>query len=256
MYFRKYFEGTEPYYNSYQNIYINGTSTTKKVYTYQTHIINEAIKETLLAAGIECDYGGIEDKCILRIGGFPVQLLVASNVGNIALYRNGNANPVFTAGTSYGTFSGANYKFYVSLLGDPKSILVITLGYYSNPTNLLYTGIMIAKIIDLRDGSKKIGVASAGSSAVYIYYESGEPLDEIEILNFQGASYNANLCKNGSLIPLLESIDTTGFFKIEQCYRGTSGLLANYNFYNIGGEIFMQPGSSFIYLIKCTTEIN
>lgn len=235
MYFRKYFEGTEPYYNSNQNIYINGTSTTKRVYTYQTHIINEAITETLLAAGIECEYGGIEDKCILRIGGFPVQILVASNVGNVALYRNGNINPVFTAGTSYGTFSGANYKFYVSLLGDPKSILSINIGSFSSPANLSYTPIMIAKIIDLRDGSKKIGVGSTGSSAMYLYYESGESLDEIEILNFQGATYNANLCKNGSLIPLMESIDTTGFFKIEQCYRGTSGLSANYSFYNIGG---------------------
>lgn len=255
MYFRKYFEGTIPTNNSYSNIYIDGTSTAIKTYINQTNIINNAIVETLLAAGLVGTYGGAAEKCILRIAGFPVQFLAVSNVGNPYLYKRGDRGAVLTTGTGAGMFSGTSYKFYVSLLGDPKGMLAIYLGNFSSPAALV-TGIILAKITDQRDKSQKIGVAVSGTAVgqVYICNAVGEPLPEVNAyLAFTNLTDNQVLTQNGGVIPLVEAVDTTGFFKIDHCYKGHTGLTAN-NFYNIGGDIFLQLGSYF--LVNCTTEIS
>lgn len=251
MYFRKYFEGTISNSNSYGNIYINGASTTVRAYINQTDVINAAIAETLSAAGIESTYGGTADKCILQIAGIPVQFIAVSNMGNPSLYVKGKTSFIYSTTTSYSVFSGTSYKFYVSLVGDPKGILTVYLGYYSGPA-ALGTGIMIARITDLRDGSKKLGISGAASQSIYIYDEAGEKLPEIETVAFTNLLNNQALTQSGALIPLIEAIDSTGFFRIDQCYKGHAALTAN-NFYNIGGDIFMQLGG--YYLVKCTTEI-
>lgn len=251
MYFRKYFEGTVSAYNTTASVLVNGTSSRQTVYINQTNIINEAIKETLMAAGIDCEYDSTS--CSLHVGGVFVQILAASNAGNIAVYRKGISSPMQTSSTSCGICSGSNYKFYVTLKGDPKGILVVTIGYYSKPEDMTY-GVAVAKIIDLRDNSRKTGIMLPNNSYnVYIYDESGEKLSEIETLNFMNLKANNDLTESGSLIPLVEIIDTYGFFKIEQCYMGTYGL-AKDSFYNIGGEVFYMLYN--YYLIKCTTEVS
>lgn len=250
MYFRKYFEGSLPS-NASGSVTINGTTTKKTVYTTQTQVINNAIKETLQEAGIECGYTGADTGYVLTVLGAQIQLLSLSSNGCISLYRKGNASEMFTAASSAATFSGLNYKFFVSLLGDPKGILVIYLGNYSSPAALGY-GVSIFQLTDLRDGSRKIGVSTYSPSSVYVYTETGDIVGGINSLSFQNLVNNVDLTQNGARIPLVESIDTTGFFSVRQCYRGHGGLAAN-NFYNIGGDIYMQ--FYILFLIKCTTEV-
>lgn len=250
MYFRKYFEGSVSGYNATKSIGIHGTSTKQTIYSSQTSVVNLAIKDTLLAAGIECEYDATN--CILSVKSIPVQILILSNVGQTYVYARGRTSMISSFNTTI--FSGGSaYKFYVSLLGDPGGILAIAIGNYASPASLTVL-FGIANMSDLRDGSKKLGlIGSSTSSIACVYGALGEQLDEISETSFYALSDNTSLTQNGSLIPLIECIDATGFFRLTQCYMGHRGL-TSCSFYNIGGDIYMQL--YYQYLIKCTTEIS
>ncbi|MCM1304562.1 MAG: hypothetical protein NC305_13270 [Lachnospiraceae bacterium] len=249
MYFRKYFKGELSSSTGAASITINGTSTRVTAYINQTKVINEAIKETLLAAGISCEYE--EATAVLCVEGVFVQILATSKNGDSSLYIKGNASAVTALGSTRGINSGSDYKFYVTLVGEPKGILGIRLGWYSAPDSAGEI-LSIAKITDLRDASRKFGIFGSGNS-MYIRDEQGEPLKEIDKVTFSYLTKFPELTNDGSLIPLIESIDTSGFFKIDHCYVGNMILEAN-RFYDIGGYIYFHQG--YYFLIKCTTEIS
>lgn len=248
MYFRKSFEGVTSNTTYTGNVYIYGISKYIKTYISQTQVINEAIKETLLAAGVHCEYD--ITRHVLCIDGVYAQVLVTSANGTLSVYARG-IETVFNP-ANYAIWSGNNYRFQVTLQGDPKGILLVNVGYYSYP-GYLNNVVAIAKLMDLRDNSRKLGVIPGCSLSVYVYDASGAQMDGIYTLQFSPLDNNPVLTDSGSRIPLLESIDSTGFFKIEQCYMGHKGLNTN-SFHNIGGDIYYHI--HYYYLVRCTTEIS
>lgn len=252
MYYRKYFEGMIDAAGNFRQVTINGTTAKVSNYAKQTDIINEAVKETLLAAGIACEYDS--ETCTLRINGFPLQIISVNQQAYFNIYRYGAASAFeLNNSSSFARFSGVNYKFYVTIKGDPQSILSVSIGTYATP-NMETLGFRLAGIVDQRNQLRLVGLKSIGTTSNYwLHKEDGTPYGDIESPRFDNSLAVDNvLSQSGSLYPLVDCIDQTGFLKMPNCYRGQYNLGAN-SFYRIGGDVYFYGNDSI--LAKCITEI-
>lgn len=250
MYHRKYFSGAVQDKNLTRSTINIANNSLVSEYYVRDEVVCQAIKETLEEAGIACTYDS--QNSTISIDGLTVQFLSYMYVSYIYFNVNGQQVGVHTTDP----FNGNSYKFYVTLKGDIKSVLLINIGYYSAPAyeNL---GIAIGKGVDIKDQEgihvvSDIGNAKAAASQFYIVKNDEIFADYKIMVQFgQQISNVTQLNGNGTDITLVECVAKPGRFKIDNCYFGPD-ILGNDEFFNIGGAIYYKLSNSV--LVKCTNE--
>lgn len=252
MYFRKYFAGTVTDWTESKTITpLLGTLNT--ALTLVSNVTCSAIQETLLEAGIECEYD--ENDYLLNIDGVTVQIYNRRNINSTYTEINCNGHYIMNSG-QLNTFSNNSYKFYVTLIGDIDGLLKIAIGSYANPS-LETNGFVIGKGVDLKDGANiriinTIPKLSSTQNNAYILKNNQILSDCSNEITFGWQITNkTEINNNGTEITLVEAIAQTGRFKLNNCYFGNAALTEGY-FYNIGGDIYYYSSNNI--LVKCKTE--
>lgn len=250
MYYRRYFSGTVLSNTEYRVIKNIGTGRNINNYYNQTNVLQSAIKQTLEDVGIQCEYDTSDG--VLVIDGVKIQIVAYNSNPHIAFIVNGK-ELTFINGSSY-TFSAKNYRFYITLKGDIDGILQIFIGLYNTPQAEIY-GLSIGKGTDLKDGTEVRVVLSGTIVSENQFYvlKNNNIIDGIDTtVEFgQKISNIAAVNNNGTEVTLVDCVASPGRFKLNNCFFGNLCLPANV-FYNIGGDIYYQIGSTI--LIKCTSN--
>lgn len=257
MYHRKYFEGTIDS-STAKTVEANAWFPRMTVFTNQTNILNEAIRSTLIECDCECTYD--MDSCILTINGLPLLILPAAT-GSYSVFRPNNATAFVASAntTQVVLFSGLNYRFSITVKGDPSGILDVYIGAYQNPmaTNPLFS---IGKGKDLRNNAEilTVGNPAITNTSMYIYnkkditFPSGINGTLTYVFGFVITNY-PDLNSYGTKIVLINCIDQSGCFSLNNCYYG-NGCLGIGQFYNIDGTVYYSKNNTT--LVKCITPVN
>ncbi len=264
MYFRKYFAGNTigALDEKQTGVTFGAASTTYTVYKNQTKILGSAIAETLRAAGMKAVYD--QENFILypdEEEGFGIGIIkTALATHTFVIYGSdaaSNATSVTTSGTSYQPFdtSGNAYKFYVTVIGDPQSLLRVHIGVYSGVTSAAY-GFAIGVGKDIRNNRKVRFVVGNPTYATVAFL--ARYADDCSLVN--GITYNGLVSFSETAVTgtveylmLIPAFATNGFITMDNAFLGCSNALTSGNaaFYSIGGEEYYYPAATL--LLKCPT---
>ena len=262
MYYRRYFEGNVENPNETSSGLFAGISYS--IYKNQSIILGNAIKQTLIDAGMNAKYD--EETLML----YPNQLentgigifITSFYVVNIYLQCSGGYKNTQESQSAYSPFNqgGTSYKFYVTLLGDPKNFLRINIGCFSDVGNILKTTIYFAYGTDKRDMQKIIYIYPHASGANTSTFYAMHALDgsAVDGLNALSTAVNFNqpaVTGTEKDIVLIDLFSQQGYFTIDDCYIGCSALTPGLtSFYLINGEEYYYPTSCI--LVKCKSKIS
>lgn len=266
MYFRKYFEGnTVGVLDERQTgVTFGAASTTYTVYKNQSRILGNAIAETLKAAGMAAVYD--EENFILypdkdeKFGIGIIKTAVATHTfvffGSDAV---SNSSTATSSGTSYQPFdtNGDTYKFYITVVGDPQSLLRVHIGTYSSVTSTSY-GFAIGVGKDIRNNRKvRFAVANPVNSTVAFLVRYA---DDCSLVNGIGSKDTVSFSENPvtgttEYLMLIPAFATNGFITMDNAFLGCTTLsYGSTAFYSINGEEYYYPVGTL--LLKCPTQIN
>ncbi|MDE7339925.1 MAG: hypothetical protein K2N80_05095 [Lachnospiraceae bacterium] len=270
MYYRKYFEGGPITSSETVKVTFGACSAQYNVLIEQSRIIGHAVEEVLCDAGMNAYYDdehfilypNREEK--LGIGIFKQALGTISyvvfacddiaNVFNTSSSSGGSGYQPFnvTTGADYG-----KYKFYITVIGEPKGWLRVHVGTYNNPANMSY-GFGIGYGKDIRD-NRRVGyfVINPGYNTTSFYVrrtDDGSLVDGIaysETVKFSAAAVTGQT----NTLVLINIYDTHGYLTMDNCYLGCSALTAGTNnFYIINGVEYYYPNVNM--LIKCISKVS
>ena len=258
MYFRRYFSGSIE--NPSENKRVTWGTTTSTVYIEKSRMLGHAIQDTLNAVGMDCRYD--DDTFILHFD-------KNHECGAIIYYNGSN----YLCGLYISTFNGelckiefkyfANdilsnneYKFYITLLGDFKSLLYVGFGTYKSPESL-YTNFTFGYGTDLRDNTK-IVYLYANTSASFPTYMYISHIDSTGVDGYVGNNsvslVTVQLKDTKNDTPLIPYFSKPGYLTIDNCFFGHYALTKGItSFYLIDGIEFYYPYDYI--LIKCPTLI-
>lgn len=250
MYHRKYFSGSVQDRTLTRSTMNIATNSLVGEFYVKDEVVCQAIKETLEEAGVTCTYDS--QNSILNIDGLAVQFLSYTYINYIYF----NVKGQYIGVHSSDPFNGNNYKFCVTLKGDIKSVLLIHIGYYSDPANESY-GIALGRGVDIKDKENIYAVAivqNAKATVSQFYIVKGDEIfgEYKDMIQFGQQILNvAQLNGNGTEITLIECTAKPGRFKLNNCYFGPD-VLSNNEFFNIDGDIYYKLSNSV--LVKCSNE--
>ncbi|MCI8358059.1 MAG: hypothetical protein HFI51_07925 [Lachnospiraceae bacterium] len=264
MYYRKYFEGDVGGATAETAIVTFGACTTKyTVYVNQSRVIGHAIEEVLRDAGMNAYYD--DDSFILYpdrseglgIGIIKGALLALGYViyASDSTYVNFNQPSASLANQPFDT--GGNYKFYVSIIGEPKGWLRVHIGTYNAPASMSY-GFGIGYGKDIRD-NRRVGYLvmnpTNATSAFYVRHtDDGSLVDGIiysGMVKFSAAAVTGQT----NMLVLINAYDSSGYLTMDNCYLGCQALTSGAtSFYMINGVEYYYPNNSM--LIKCISKVS
>ncbi len=268
MYYRKYFSGDIDDTTITTSVKFGNDISNTTVYVNQSIIIGNAIADTLKDIGVDAQYN--EETFILHFNkkydhGVYI-FFTAQNSYTMALYSNeiGLTNksnssasyPLFSI--PYGSQSGS-YKFYITLKGEPKTMMLSEIGYYANPSKGSYffiwgycNDIRYNKKLFLWNASAALGSARSGK-----YYVRN--IDSTLVEGYTGTTAQVNFriirlnSNDANTLPLINLFSYDGFFILENCFFGTSQISSTDTFYLIDEEEYYILDDYTI--IKCKTEM-
>lgn len=248
MFYRKYYEGTVASYSTKITKTIAGKSRT--IYTNQTDVIGEALKDTLQDCGLEVTYVDY----MLTVEGLQICILYTGTNTYYGYTKCGKQFIYGQSGTGWQPFDNyGSYKFYITIKGDPRGAFQIHIGTYSNPADIgRYFIIYNAKYF--KNGARAFIVSDSSGSAY--------PIDENNNI-FNDFTGNFTTPISLGSVPKVFSEDLNyyplipasfyGVFIIDNCYMVDTNLTED-TFYSINGEIYYcAKGKRF--LVKCITDI-
>ena len=179
--------------------------------------------------------GGYKDEANNRVG------CVNSAIG--VRYNRFNANQFQTTGTG-----ATDYKFYVTITGEPQGIFYISLGYYSSPENENTIIFELCLGTDKRDDSDLFGYnfATNNYSFCMCKYSDLTMLTEASYVALQANKLTLNN-ETVVLIPLFLQL---GYIFIKNTYI-QCGISKN-GFYEIDGDTYHVQT---YWMCKCITTI-
>lgn len=265
MYFRKYFAGNTigTLDEKQTGVKFGAASNTYTVFTNQTRILGNAIAETLRTAGMDAVFD--EENFILypdKNEGFGLGIIkTAPATHTFVLFGSdatSNMTTATSAGISYQPFdaNGDAYKFYVTVVGDPQSLLRVHIGTYSSPASTSY-GFALGVGKDIRNGRKvRFWIANPASSAVGFLIRHA---DDCSVVN--GFSYSAQVSFSVPAVTgtaehlmLIPAFATNGFISMDNAFLGCNTLsYGSTAFYSINGEEYYYPTATL--LLKCPTTL-
>lgn len=267
MYFRKYFAGNTigALDEKQTGVTFGAASTTYTVYKNQTKVLGNAIAETLRTAGMNAVYD--EENFILypdENEGFGIGIIKAALATHTFVFwgsdADSNSTATTTSGTSYQPFDtmGDAYKFYVTVIGDPQSLLKVHIGTYSSVTSISY-GFAIGVGKDIRNNRKvRFVVANPTYSTVAFLARYADNCSLIDGITYSGTVSFSQTAVTGTTeyLMLIPAFATNGFITMDNAFLGCSSALSASSaaFYSINGEEYYYPVSTL--LLKCPTSIN
>lgn len=267
MYYRKYFEGDVGGATSETAIVTFGACTTNyTVYVNQSRVIGHAVEEVLRDAGMNAYYD--DDRFILypnKDEEMGIGIIKRTrNINGYVIYARDSTGVILketdsSSYTSYQPFTNdtkGSYKFYVSIIGEPKGWLRVYIGAYSNPSIMSY-GFGIGYGRDIRD-NRRIGYLMTNPSynTAAFYVRHTDDCSLIEGTEYAGkVSFSApTVSGQTNTLVLISAYATCGYLTMDNCYLGCEALSAGAdNFYMINGVEYYYPNANM--LIKCISKV-
>lgn len=166
MYIRKYFTGTST--NATKTTTFGANTTSVTVYSDKSNVIGRAVEYILKKAGLTNAYYDSNKFLIYpdRNHGFCFGFYMSAAERMTKIVPSMNFTTNFStnssSGANYQPFSGLNYRFYVSLLGDVKTGFNILIGNYTTP-DATNSGLVLARIKDISNGNDMWGCQNLSS---------------------------------------------------------------------------------------------
>lgn len=278
MYYRKYFSGsvdatttTTQYYMGLDKVATSTSLRTGHIKN-RSDVIGNALVSTLRDIGFPNAYWDSTsgylffDKtnslCGIYIsilysqayfcGGYhsTTAYLLASNSSPWGGYYNlTTANNPFSA-TGQNT---ADYGFYITVKGEPKGVLKVNIGSYSNTSLETGYGFIICNGTDKKNNEKIFGyyiIEPMSSNSVtnfgLTYYDSADFIANTTLLSGTG-----NLALKDEEIVIIPCFFLYGRYFLDNTYINP-GITNKLGFYEIDGEIYEVEA---YYMIKCITKL-
>lgn len=267
MYFRKYFAGNTigALDGKQTGVRFGASTNTFTVYKNQTKILGNAIADTLQTAGMNAVYD--EENFILYPDGdeeFGIGIIKTALATHTFVFFDADTTACTTIATSSGNgyqpfdSSGNAYKFYVTVIGDPQSLLRVHIGTYSSVASTSY-GFALGVGKDIRNGRKvrffTTNPTNATNAFMVRYADNCSLVDGITHAGTVSFSEPA-VTGTTEYLMLIPAFATNGFITMDNAFLGCSSAL-NYGstaFYFIDGEEYYYPTATL--LLKCPTTLN
>ena len=166
-----------------------------------------------------------------------------SGSGYLSTSFSGATNSPFSTASTY----AGSYQFYVTVKGEPKGIMFLSIGTYNNPSGETLT-FCICRGKDKRNNSDTIGFYLQGSTKISTFYFANFSTSE-EIVETSLISSNRLTMKN-QLVVLIPSFMFYGFLFLDNTYFNP-GLTTN-GFYKIGDDTYYVDD---YWMTKCITAV-
>lgn len=259
MYYRRYFEGTASG-STTRGVTFGGSTYVYNVAVERTLAIGRAVAETLKDAGMDSYYDEDNFMLYLKRGEAGIGLLTLTSLYTCWIFNSDNSTSrvEYNVTSTNSPFSGLNYKFYVTLLGEPTSLFFLGIGSWANPSYAFW-GPTFGFGKNKKTGEKLqfFGQGNFGSSGFSTFYIRKTDGNEDQYSNAakQIGFGTVQLQGFNNGVILKEVFDTTGMYTINNCYMGckTISYGSTYGFYSINGEEYYSPNQYFI--IKCPSKI-
>lgn len=266
MYFRKYFSGNTigALDEKQSGVRFGAATSTYTVYKNQTKILGNALAETLRAVGMNAVYD--EDNFILcpdKDEGFGIGIIKFAVATHTFVIFGSDANSNITvttsSGPSYQPFdvNGEAYKFYITVIGDPGSLLRVHIGTYSSVTSSSY-GFAIGTGKDVRNGRKvRFITTNPTNSTIAFHVRYADNCSLVDGITYSGTVSFSEGAVAGTpeYLMLIPAFATNGYITMDNAFLGCSVLSAgNTSFYYINGEEYYYPTATL--LLKCPTTLN
>ena len=269
MYYRKYFEGEIDDVSITTSIKLGIDTNNTTIYVNQTKILGNAIASILKSIGFNSEYN--ENTFILHFDkNFEHGIYIfftAQNSYTIIPYSSESiSSPRINSSTSYPIFyiqSGSKkgtYKFYITFKGDPKSLILTDIGYYSKPSGGGYYFIF-GYGLDIRY-NKKVFLFNAGAalgSARSTRYHVRN-IDSTLVEGYKTSTtiqVDFRIVRLASsitdILPLINIFSYDGYFVLENCFSRPPQISSLDAFYLIDGDEYYILDDYTI--IKCTTKL-
>lgn len=266
MYYRKKYEGSITNFTTKKTYkFYNGTSYySYSVIDEETRIISEAVVDILRDIGYPDAYRS-EESGLIYFDKDDVTGLFIGYTSN-ATYLYFGVNSVATSmpaqalgssnGTGYQPFDSSknNYKFYLTVIGEPKGYFILCFGSYSNPqsTTTAALHIFMGKNIITNEPVMGIygavGSASLTSASIYKRKTITQTVVSVSLSEYiQGEDGN---------ILLMRKRTNYGMYEFPYVYTGNYRNLTygQFSFYRFKDGVYWAP--NYYYLVKCVTEVS
>lgn len=268
MYYRKYFEGGPITASDTVKVTFGICSTQYSVLSQQSRVIGNAVAEVLREAGMNAYYN--EEQYILYPNrekglGIGIFKLAMGTISYVIFSSDDTSNYLVTgsAGVAYQPFYiGSNsdngkYKFYVTVIGEPKGWLRIHIGTYSVPASMSY-GFGIGYGKDIRD-NRQVGylVVNPANTTSAFYVRHTDDCSLVDGIAYSGTVKFSAAAVTGqaNVLVLINAYDSSGYLTMDNCYLGCQALISGAtSFYMINGVEYYYPNTNM--LVKCISKVN
>ncbi len=268
MYYRKYFEGGPVTASETVKVTFGACPIQYSVLPQQSRIIGDAVAEVLCEAGMNAHYD--EEQFILYPNreeglGIGIFKLAMGTISYVVFSSDSTSNSIFTSSSSYtyqpfnsnsGTDNG-KYKFYVTVIGEPKGWLRVHIGTYSVPANISY-GFGIGYGKDIRD-NRQVGylVVNPANTTSAFYVRHTDDCSLVDGIAYSGTVKFSAAAVTGqaNVLVLINAYDSSGYLTMDNCYLGCQALTSGAtSFYMINGIEYYYPNANM--LIKCISKVS
>lgn len=262
MFYSRYFSGTIETDTSARES-IGEYAVQQTVYPERSKIHANAIVDTLKDVGFNAEYRESEraiypDKAkqfhfyLFYSGAQTLNFWVLSGATRVLYAVSTTSTPL--GQQPFGT--NGDYKFRVSVMGEPNKMIYLATGNASYADNYISTaaytqGFMLGKATGTVDGGAFDIISQWTTSNPFspsAYYAITDDMEGHESVTLSAAIKGTE-----NNLALIDLYTTNGLYKFDNCYLGNSILTSGVNsFYNINGVEYYMPNTTMI--VKCPTQ--
>ena len=266
MYYRKKYEGTITNFSTKKTYRYNAGTTTGSYSCIEeeTRILSEAVVDILHDIGYPDAYRDETSGLIFFEKDDVTGIFLGYTSNATYLYYGVNTTatslatsaPGSSNGTNYQPFDSSkqNYKFYLTVFGEPKGYFVICIGSYSYPTSTTVAALHIFMGKNIVTGDDIMGIYGANGnsapSSISIY--TRKKITQTILT----PSMSENIVGDDGSIVLMRKRSSIGIFEFPYLYTGNSRniVTGQTSFYRLKDGVYWTPNT--YYIVKCVTEVS
>lgn len=246
MYFKKFFSG-QIENNTTRKSLTDDAGTARSDYINQGTVVRNAVVETLIASGFDAF---VEDEtCVINVNGFRFSVYYA-NTMTMNIYSAGrNIHSSGSNNYSYQPFSSLEYKFYVTVKGNPNTSFNIYISQYGANISSDGYGIGISYVTTIIKKQRRVVVretANAGTEANSVGYVRGIDGSLTDGFSYSDTvSFKIPFSQNprewndsGNSISLIPMFDLSGYCVFDGVYLRNTFSMTVGSFYNLNNKLY------------------